>query len=79
MVLDGFEGGGEDLADHETLGQIIFEELVDLAVEEGAELLYFEGGVVEDSHSQLELLLAVHLIIFLYLFGNYYPTLLIVI
>ena len=61
------------------MGQVVFEELVDLAVEEGAELLYFEGGVVEDPDSQLELLLAVHLIIFLYLFGNYYPTLLIVI
>ena len=60
MVLDGFERWVEELVNHETLRELVFEEIVALTCQEGAELLYFEGGVVEDTDAELKLFLTIH-------------------
>ena len=69
--MEGFEGGGEGLADHEALGEFVGEEVVALVGEEGAELFSFEGGVVVDGDAEFVLLLVVHKII---ININYYNT-----
>lgn len=60
VIGEGFEGRGEELTDHEALGELIFEEIVAFAGKKVAELLYLERRVMEDSDPQLILLLAIH-------------------